>query len=77
MKIVKLTDTHVVWCCQRCTEIAKVPTIQVRVLPRGKEMAQMATYELEKRRLLGSGPRPKIGRVAVREQEEEKEQDKT
>lgn len=71
MKVVKITESHVVWCCQRCTEIAKVPTIQVRVLPRGKDMARMALYELEKRRLLGSGQRPRIGRVTVREEQKE------
>jgi len=30
----------VVWECRRCTEIAHVPTIQVRVLPRGRDQAR-------------------------------------
>lgn len=68
MKVVKTTDDHVVWCCTRCTEIAKVPTIQVFVLPKGKEKAQyLAAAERNKTRDLFK-KYGKVGRVAVTEE---------
>lgn len=62
-------DERVVWVCWRCTEISKVPTIQVQLLPKGKAKAQfgIAEYEQEKRRLLGNGKRPRIGNLTVSE----------
>ena len=40
MFVVREEPEYVVWGCQRCSEISHVPTVQVRVLPRGKERAR-------------------------------------
>jgi len=71
MKVVKEDADHVVWACMRCTEISKVPTIQVRVLARGKAKADYENVERnrEKLRLLGSGKRPRTGSITVKEED--------
>lgn len=71
MKVVKEEPDYVVWCCQRCTEISKVPTIQVQFTLRGKAAADYANIEVnrEKRRLLGTGKRPRTGGISIKEEE--------
>lgn len=70
MKVVREEADYVVWCCQRCTEISRVPTIQVQFTPRGRAKAQYegVENEREKRRLLGSGKRPRVGSISVKEE---------
>jgi hypothetical protein len=69
MKVMREDGEHVVWCCTLCTEIAKVPTIQVRVMPRGKAMADYENRERnrEKARILGTGKHPRVGRTSISE----------
>ena len=54
MKVVREEPDFVVWCCQRCTEIAGVAAIQVRVLPRGRARGRYALgrQEAENHRFL-------------------------
>jgi hypothetical protein len=40
MQAAEISDTHVVWACLLCSDIYKVPIVQVFVLPRGKDKAQ-------------------------------------
>lgn len=54
MRVVKEEAEYVVWCCERCTEISHIPTVQVQMLPRGWQRARWANRikEREKQQLL-------------------------
>jgi len=69
MYVAKEESDYVVWCCKRCTEISKVPTIQVSYLPKGVAKAAFhnAEYTREKNAILGRGRKPKVGNLTVRE----------
>lgn len=74
MKMVREEADFVVWCCQRCTEIAGVPAIQVRMLPRGQARARytLGPQEAEKHRM--PAPRRRLpADVHIKKPEEEVE----
>jgi hypothetical protein len=50
MEVMREEQDYIVYCCRRCTEIAHVPTVQVRVLPRGRARARYALGEQQKQR---------------------------
>jgi len=75
MVVVEETPEHVVWCCQRCTEISHVSTIQVRTLKRGREKAAHAVAERRRTmdpRLLRMLHARKRGGMTIREMEDQR-----
>jgi hypothetical protein len=74
MVVAEETNTMIVWCCRRCTEITHTAVIQVRTLRRGREMAQHAIAEQRRAmdpRLLRLLMERKRGRIRYRDADKE------
>lgn len=71
MVAVEETQDQVVWCCRRCTEITHTAVIQVRTLPRGKEVARHSIAEQRRQmdpRLMKMLNARKRGGMRIREE---------